>query len=797
MDAPLSFFVSYRGADVSLALWVERLLHSFGYATFIQALDFQVGTDFEKKIAEGANKTWTVPVMTESYFESPWTLREWQSAALQDKLIPLCFMSPHDEGWRKLKAAMPAGLDKVAVVFLGGLRGSELAKKVERVIWQRLFGRSNNAQEDSSDIVGKHCITNVPETRHRFFFASSHGELQQLQQLLFSDYHSGCRLHSITGPPGVGKTWLMEYCGRELANSGRFDAIFVLPDASSPAKIDECLASLSVLLGPKFSPAERVPQSEARAAVLEWLTQIGRWLLIAENASSRESLHALQALFPPGSPGHVVVVSREPLHDGPGDVILRFLDNEDGARFLLARARVADPSAQDKEAARRLASAVGGVPQALDWIGLRVREHGLAFNAIGSGDCEDWKQRALQNLRPLVQALLDEFVRLPPGPRLLMEVLCQWQGDRIPFQALEKVELPDGINAAESFSLLTSSALGHTDRGFVFADPITCEILNERLGSVRFDRVELACRAALAHAERHGPPSDSRTWSTWLQLQPALRTLWRTLSARSQWPPSALMLLTSNAHFLAETSSAADARELLDALEARGLDTLPPRVQQARREIEGRLALEAGRAEDAARWWQQALDAADEDAGVWARLAVLLAGALRELGRRTESETLYRQALAIFNAADSRGDAAQTASSLSQCLLDLGRDAEALDIARSAWLTAREVYKHGHPITAAVAANYASCMPLERETEAVSLLRETLETLDQNGLSQRTVTADVLVNLVVRGGAAGAEDAERCLRRALVIYERNLGVNHRTTSTVRASLDRFEQKFPR
>src|ERR1019366_2294775 len=104
---------------------------------------------------------------------------------------------------------------------------------------------------------------------------------------------------------GVGKTQLAtEYAWR---HKDEYDFVFWV-GAASALELHANLANLADLL--KLPEADAREQEVKVRAVLDWLRSNQRWLLIFDNADTKEVQTAVQSILPAGLQGHVIVTSR-------------------------------------------------------------------------------------------------------------------------------------------------------------------------------------------------------------------------------------------------------------------------------------------------------------------------------------------------------------------------------------------------------------------------------------------------------------------------------------------------------
>jgi len=181
---------------------------------------------------------------------------------------------------------------------------------------------------------------------------------------------------AVHGLGGVGKTQLaVEYAWKYLADYNA--ALWV--NANSPEALDASLAALASLLG--LREAEEREQAVQIKAVLGWLGEHERWLIIADNADTEQVAKAVYDRFVPNLRGHVLVTSR--LRRWPvtmPDLSLDLFLPEDATRFLLVRVAQGGHKAGDETTARKLAEELGCLPLALEQAAALIMEVCWSFD---------------------------------------------------------------------------------------------------------------------------------------------------------------------------------------------------------------------------------------------------------------------------------------------------------------------------------------------------------------------------------------------------------------------------------
>ena len=179
-------------------------------------------------------------------------------------------------------------------------------------------------------------------------FVGRDTELAELERLL----HESGRV-AVHGLGGVGKTQLVVHY-LHLRRAAYPDGRFWLRAAQESSLVGD-LASLAWHL---TLPERELPEQERQiAAVLRWLREQRRWLLVLDNVEPAAQ-EALDRWLPSGLAGHVALTSRTPMW--PVRLRLEPLPLEEARRFLLEAT-----AGHDLEAAGAVAEALGQLPLAL------------------------------------------------------------------------------------------------------------------------------------------------------------------------------------------------------------------------------------------------------------------------------------------------------------------------------------------------------------------------------------------------------------------------------------------------
>jgi len=205
-------------------------------------------------------------------------------------------------------------------------------------------------------------ISNIPD-RNPFFTG---------REQVFTELHGALAAHgrvALSGLGGVGKTEIaLEYAYRYLNEY----AYTLWAAADSQEAIASDYASIADLL--KLPECDANDQILAVNAAKHWLGSHQGWLLILNNV---DELGMLGDFLPSGKNGHVLLTTQaQALGEIAEPVEIRKMEIEEGARFLLRRARVLDEATEaDWAAAREIDDQqLDGLPLALDQAGAYIEE---------------------------------------------------------------------------------------------------------------------------------------------------------------------------------------------------------------------------------------------------------------------------------------------------------------------------------------------------------------------------------------------------------------------------------------
>jgi len=374
-EATKDFFISYNKADRGWAEWIAWQLEAEGYSTILQAWDFRPGGNFILEMDHATMvATRTIAVLSPDYLDALYTKPEWAEAFRQDptgkdgKLLPVRVRTCTLKG---LLAAIGyidlVGRNNALAAqnaLLAGVRRSRAIPSTAPIF---PGDASPQPPEPPPAFPGNWpLVWNVPYRRNRFFTGRETLLTTLHEQLTGKKAVALTQTLAIHGLGGIGKTQTaVEYAYRYQQ---RYQAVFWVRAAAL-----DTLCSDYVSMAGLLHLAEKDDQDQIRIlhVVKQWLSRQKEWLLILDNA---DDLEIIPDYLPAGENGHILLTTRDPSVQGMAQGIeVEQMDVQEGIDLLLRRARMLTPETpleaahhDDREAAERIVTAMGGVPLAID-----------------------------------------------------------------------------------------------------------------------------------------------------------------------------------------------------------------------------------------------------------------------------------------------------------------------------------------------------------------------------------------------------------------------------------------------
>lgn len=278
------------------------------------------------------------------------------------------------------------------------------------------------------------------------YFTGRDEFLKQLKSSLASGTKTAITTkQAIHGMGGVGKTRVaIEYAHQNKQDYAAM--LFVVAD--SPENLERNLAELSQVL--KLPEREAKEQDVQLNAVLKWLKDQQRWLLILDNVDDDKAATAVEKRIALLKTGHILVTSRMSrgawLHFGE-PVELDVLEKTVAKNFLLDRTTGCRTVTEaDETEAAQLAKELGYLPLALEQAGAFIAIHQVSFAEYraewqrhNKNVLEWFNERVMNYPSSVATTFLTSFDKLEPESKALLNILCWLAPDPIP------VAMVDGL----------------------------------------------------------------------------------------------------------------------------------------------------------------------------------------------------------------------------------------------------------------------------------------------------------------------------------------------------------------
>ncbi len=747
-DEIFDVFLSHNSKDKPVVRQIGEALRSRGLRVWLDERELIPGRRWISELERNLESTRTVAVCIGGNGIGPWERPEVEGALSESV----------DRGLPVIPVLLPdAPIDIKVPLFLKGftwvdLRGGLNEDGLGRLEW----GITEKNPSASKRPPGLPRLHNLPFSSLGNLLKGRDEELRKLQE---GQATAITQAQTLYGLGGIGKTRLaVEHAWR---SGERYDtALFVV--AESPEALQSGLANLAELLD--LPEARASVQEKNVAAVLRWLREHDRWLLILDNVDTKDAEQAVVKIVPALSAGRVLITSR--IKDWPASIRRQEIETltlDEAQRFLLER--TADDRARsddDPNQALRLAEELGGLPLALEQASAYIAHHQMSL----SGYLKEWEQersrvlnwydgsvmqypssvavtwqKTFQQLSPTAGAILRLTAYLAPDPipskmfedgaaivGEAVELLCEEMG-------LEAGEpsIKGGLAEIASFSMVTREKESFTVHRMA-QDALRSRIPQER----QQDWIERALR--LVDDFSPSKPNEVRTWPIWNLLQPHSTLVVRyadgariSIPTASHMVQLSLLLKTKGLYGEAEPLI----RRALTLNEAiHGPDD--PEVSVCLNNL-AQLLRATNRLEEAEPLMRRALQI-DEDFGgpQHPKVAIRLhhlAQLLQETNRLAEAEPLIHRALEIDE--DSEGpkhrSVARDLNTLAQLLMATNRLAEAEPLIYRALQIDEDFFGPQDPNVARDLNNLARLLQdTDRLAEAEPLMRRAVEIWKQS-----------------------------------------------------------------
>jgi tetratricopeptide (TPR) repeat protein len=640
-------------------------------------------------------------------------------------------------------------------------------------------------------------VWNVPHPPNQYF-QGREDDLRSLREGLRSG-KAAVLAQTIHGEGGVGKTYVaVEYAYRHRTE---YDVVWWL-EAEDPAKLAADYAALAGHIEDLRSVAD-ADQPAVTAAVRQWLSRNGRWLLVFDNAAGPE---AVKGYIPQAGGGHVVVTSRNPAWGRMARTVsIDLWPGDDSVAFLLERTGSGDTVSAD-----RIAKLLDNLPLALEHAGAYVEATGCSLSdyaalleGVGLRVLDD--AAVVPDHAPVSATWKVALARLEnegPEAYLLMRLLAFLAPEGLPvsvFRAGARVlhePLRSALSAAEGSNRLIAELRRY---GLIGRTGETVSVHRVLQHVVRDSLDQTMSRSATEEAAKlvsslfRRDADDPKHWDACAMLVPHARIIADHALRTDAGLEEATSALNQSGIYLKARGAYAEAEPLYRRALAIGEKTLGsehPDVATRLNNLAGLLRA-TGRSGEAELLFRRALAIGEKTLGpkhpkVATRLNNL-AGLLRATGRSAEAEPLYRRALAIGEKTlgPEHPSVAIWLNNLAGLLEATGRYDEAEPLYRRAVAIGEKTLGPEHPNGATTLNNLAGLLEdTGRYAEAEPLYRRALAICEKTLGPEHPNTAIAYNNLAgLLYGTDRYDEAEPLYRRALAIGEKTLGPEHPDVAT--------------
>ena len=477
----IDFFISYAHSDERWGVWVASQLRAAGYSVKLMSWSFRPGCNFalEMHAAIGEARH-VVALLSPDYLASEYCAAEWAAGFSTDptgrdrRVIPV-----------RVQSCTPTGLlGPIVFIDLVGLDETAAHGVLLGGVTQRAAGLS-----DAPAFPG-----GVPSaeraTRTRPLFPSTlpivwtvpflpnpnfvgrQELLDGLHQRFTQASASGVACpQAVHGLGGVGKTQLaVEYC---CQHRDTYDAVLWC-GADSTQALQVNLAALAESSALNLPEARSADSQAQLIAVLRWLSQHQRWLLVFDNVDSRETLQEINAYLPKMLNGHILLTSRLSNWSDPYvDLAIGTLSDRDAVEFLVARATRRWAGVGTRDDAIAVTGALGNLPLALEQAAAYIHQRRITFrdylatlNTPGSDVFQDVVPGGTGYPRSLIKTWTVSEQHFTPTARTILRVASTLSPDEVP-RSLFMDGDPALVEAVTALSNEPGQSPAPCDRGTV------------------------------------------------------------------------------------------------------------------------------------------------------------------------------------------------------------------------------------------------------------------------------------------------------------------------------------------
>ncbi|ACF11502.1 TPR repeat-containing protein [Chlorobaculum parvum NCIB 8327] len=767
------FFISYTGVDEEIASWIAWTLEDAGYDVVFQAWDMrQAGKSVIGNIDKAAKDcARTIAVVSPEYFESDFTVPEWETAMHSDPtgerglLIPV-IVRPHeiDGVMKRLAYISLVGLDEeqAETALLNGVRSDTRFKPTSKPAYNLNRVKKKPRFPGSMPPVCK-----LPHRNPNF--SGREQLLLELRESLTKGQKTALTQQALYGLGGIGKTKLaIEYAYRHSAS---YEVIWWIR-SEEPSALASDYAGLALELD--LPEKEETNQALVVQAVTRWLERNSNWLLIFDNARDADSI---RSYLPRSASGHVLITSRNPDWKSVGNPLqMEVWERNESVAFLLKRTGRTDEAGADA-----LAEALGDLPLALEqaaaYCDTKKRSFVDYLTLFNTRRSELWnREKAPDGYHSTVAttwSLAFEEIRKVPMAELLLSLCSIVAPDAIPRtlleraleiygEAVKKEESVDEFMLDEAYEALRSYSLITLDEKFVTVHRLVQSVVRDRMSEDALAK----CRDVIVVALSLDFPKDgSSNISSWplcsMLLSHAQVVIENCLNDQYIIWEACGLLMNGMASYHFGKAAYGESEALL----RRSLALFESKLGSDHSYVTGSLCN--------------------------------LAESVKAQGKNLDAAELYRRVLKIITKRFGldHHEAAGILQNIGLLLQDQGMYVEADLLLRRSLEIYEKKYGADHSLVARSLNNIGTLLQYQGKfLEAETVLKKALEIFIRQYDPNHSAIAMSVNNL---GSLLHAQrkytDAESLYRRALEIWEKQLGSDHPHTQIAQRNLDKLLQ----
>jgi tetratricopeptide (TPR) repeat protein len=814
-DFSKDFFISYTSVDHQWAEWIAWQLEEAGYSTVLQAWDFRPGSNFVLDMHRAAAEAkHTITVLSPDYLNALYTQPEWATAFARDPTGEMGLMLPI----RVHRCELNGLLSQIVYIDLEGLREQEArevllqgvqCERVKPTTSPKFPIETRSAINSRPRFPGSFPrFWNIPYQRKPFFIGREDILRRLYETLRVGESAALVQPQALIGLGGIGKTQTaVEYVYRYYSDYP--EAIFwVRADSRESLLSDFTSIAYDLNLLKKDEQDQRL----AALSVKRWLKEYDGWLLILDNV---EDLEMIKDFMPSARRGDIVLTTRQQITGDVAQAIeIENMEPDEGALFLLRRTKIlkvddelANALQTDRATAREIATALGGLPLALDQAGAYIEETRcglLAYLDLYRTNRKELLNRRstfrsdhpesvamtwalsfqqIEQANPAAADLLRLCAFLDPNviPEELITASASELGPNLKPVAANAFRLNGAIEELLKFSLVKRNS----DEKILSIHRLVQTILIDRMNK----RTRQLWAKRVVRAVNQGfPDADYKDWASIRRYLPNALASATLIEQYELAFPEAARLMHQVGTYLDDHAHYIEAEALFQralAIRERVLGSEHPDTASS---LNNLAILYSKRGEDtqAEALFQRALAIRERVLGpdhpyiasCLANLAILNI----KRGENRQAEAFFQRALAI-QVAILGSDHPDTASSLNNLAIlysAQGKVEQAEPLFQQALAVRERALGSDHPDTASSLINLAILYSTQgKDEQAVTLFQRALEIQESVLGPDHPDTASSIINLAVLYSNQGKDDQARSYRRrAWEYYQNALEIEH-------------------